>query len=77
MTGCVLQPCPVNPMDDEDEFEAGIGGCHHGVGFDEDCEWCDFEIADEAATQRAALRAVLDPQTDLFAQQLITPTEPA
>jgi hypothetical protein len=56
-------------MDDEDEFCPGIDGCHHGLGFDEDCEWCDYEIADEAASQRAALRAARDPQADLFGPQ--------
>lgn len=30
----------------------------------------DFEIADEAATRRAALRSARNPQSDLFAQQL-------
>lgn len=51
-------------MDDEDEFELGVDCCHHGMGFDEDCEWCDFEIADEAATRRAALRSARQPSPD-------------
>ncbi len=50
----------------DDEQELGIDVCQHGVGFDEDCEWCDLEIAEEAAAKRAALRAARNPQTDLF-----------
>lgn len=34
-------------FDDEPEFEPGIDGCHHGVGFDEDCEDCDWEMEDD------------------------------
>lgn len=22
-------------------------GCHHGIGFDENCEWCEMEIQAE------------------------------
>lgn len=42
------------PRDDDfdQEFEPGIDGCHHGVGFDEDCEYCDDEDRAERLKER-------------------------
>lgn len=41
-----LPPC-CGPDDGEDvhpdEPEVGFDGCHHGLGFDEDCEDCNEE----------------------------------
>ena len=43
------QPHPTrDPWDGTDEDDNGDGDvCHHGVGFDEDCEDCDDETAEE------------------------------
>jgi hypothetical protein len=55
-------------MSDPDEFdepyEAGIDGCHHHRGFDEDCEDCELEMLVEAARARHLAR--LKKQPDLF-----------
>lgn len=48
-------------MDQDTEDDGDV--CHHGVGFDVDCEWCDLEIAEE----RAAEREKKNPQGSLFA----------
>jgi len=62
-------------MDDEDEFEPGVDGCHHGLGFDEDCEWCDHEIWAEG--QEKARQARLKKQPDLFEPQQGQPSSRA
>jgi hypothetical protein len=36
--------------------------CHHGVGFDENCEWCDYEIQAEDAEARRLARLKKQPQ---------------
>lgn len=49
-------------MDDEDE--PGLDCCNHGLGFDEDCEWCDYEIWLE---DRQRWQLATTGQRDLFA----------
>lgn len=50
-------------MDDEDEeFTPGVDGCTHGVGFDEDCEWCEIEMEEERRIAREARKR----QKDMF-----------
>jgi hypothetical protein len=50
--------------DMEQDDEADV--CHHGFGFDETCEWCDEEIAEEIRDEREAKRAAKKPQLDLL-----------
>lgn len=46
------------PRDDDfdEEFELGIDGCHHGLGFDEDCEDCNQEERIDNIEQRRLRR---------------------
>lgn len=63
MTGGDPHP-PIEDFDEPYEFEAGIDGCHHHRGFDEDCEDCELEMLVEAARARHLAR--LKKQPDLF-----------
>lgn len=44
----------VGYMDDDDVDSDGLedGCCHHGVGFDEDCEECEMETEIDEAENR-------------------------
>lgn len=35
---------------DPEEYIPGIDGCHHGKGFDEDCEDCADELGEELSS---------------------------
>jgi hypothetical protein len=47
-------------IDDQMDSEPDV--CHHGVGFDETCEWCEVEIAEEERVEREKNK----PQGDIF-----------
>lgn len=48
---------------DPDSEEAEV--CHHGRGFDVDCEWCELEMAEEAAAARRRRAAEVQPELPL------------
>lgn len=48
--GCNYCGCYVCECIPEEEDCSDM--CHHGVGFDEDCEHCEFEIAEEKWLER-------------------------
>lgn len=37
--GCCCPECAEDSLEDYDDLDT----CEHGKGFDEDCEWCDYE----------------------------------
>lgn len=49
-------------IDDQVEGDDEADVCHHGVGFDETCERCEEEIAEDERVERANSR----PQGDMF-----------
>ena len=49
-------------IEPQDEFIPGIDGCHHGLGFDEDCEDCNDEERIDNIEQRRLRREQRDPQ---------------
>jgi hypothetical protein len=47
----------------DDECEPDV--CHHMVGFDESCEWCDLEDWEERRAKALARKAAAQPQQEL------------
>jgi hypothetical protein len=51
----------LDPDTDEDNPDV----CHHGIGFDVDCEWCAAETAEELRAARRQRDAEVQPQLPL------------
>lgn len=49
----------------DDEFTPGVDGCHHGYGFDEQCDECDYEIWEDQRREAEARRLAEDIQMQL------------
>lgn len=58
--GCLAE----EDVDEPDEFEPGLDGCSHGVGFDEDCDYCEAEMLEELIAERLAEKRKRQP--DMF-----------
>ncbi len=52
---------PYDSEQDMDGDDADLDVCHHMVGFDESCEWCELEEFDE----RRAKQHARHPQQEL------------
>lgn len=56
-------------LDPETDDSEGADVCHHGVGFDTDCEWCDEETAEDHREARRQRAREIQPELPLEDQR--------